>query len=186
MFVIRNDSGSDRLTLIERYINKLKKKLAPMDGYYGASAWQSTEREDETLVLVEFRQDRRGNQALRKFSKDKLAIEEADLSQDPVDVTVFDLEEQAGTRPSDAAGGSYLSISRRIASPGFGEELELELKDIFGSLATIPGYLGHIFGSHCSLPDRILGLVLWKSEEAFRQSLPESTPYQLRLYRKVL
>jgi hypothetical protein len=186
MFLVKSDTLSERLALVTDYIAKVKRKLGRYDGYYGASAWESVESSEEMMILVEFRQDVRGDHTLETFSRDKLAVEEISLSPSPADVTVFELDSFSGTRPSDAKSGTFLSVSRRVASPGLGEELERELDWIFGSLALIPGYLGHLYGSHVSVADQVLGLVLWESEESFRQSLPRSTPYRLSLYRKVL
>ena len=73
-----------------------------------------------------------------------------------------------------------------MSSPGLGSELEREIEGIFDSLAVIPGFLGYSYGSHVSVPDQILGLVLWETEASFRTSLPKSAPYKLRLFRKVL
>jgi hypothetical protein len=186
MFLVKSGSPSERLALVTEYISKLKRKLGRFDGYYGASAWESVESGDEIMILVEFRQDDCGDNTLQRFSRDKLAFEEANLAASPADVTVFEVQSSSGLRPSDASSGQYLSVSRRIASPGLGEELERELDWIFGSLAVIPGYLGHLYGSHVSVSDKVLGLVLWESEESFRKSLPKSAPYRLHLYRKVL
>lgn len=186
MFLLRNESSEERLTLITEYIQRLKRKLGRLGGYYGASAWQSTSQEQEVMILIEFREDREGDEAMSRFTKDKLALDETRLSDEPADLTVFDLDSSAGVRPADAPTGSYLSISRRIAPPGFGTDLELELDGIFGYLAVIPGYLGHVYGSHATISDQVLGLVLWKSEESFRLSLPKSTPYELKLFRKIL
>src|SRR5207253_5675869 len=174
------------LALITEYIARLKRKLGRMDGYYGASAWQSCSREDEIMILIEFREDCVGDEAMRRFSKDKLAMDEAKLSDEPTEVTVFDLDSSAGLRPGDAPNGAYLSLSKRIAPPGFGEELESELDSIFGYLAVIPGYLGHAYGSHCTLPDQVPGLALSKSEESFLSAITKSTPYELRLSKKSL
>ncbi len=186
MLVVRNDSRSERLALISEYIGRLKKKLGRIDGYYGSSAWQSCLRDDEIMILVEFREDRRGDEALRRFSKDKLAIDEAKLSAEPADITVFDLQSRSGVRPGDAPLGSFLSLSRRTSAPGFGDDLQRELEAIFDSLTIIPGYLGHVQGSHPTLRDRVLGLALWASEESFRSSLPVSAPFELKLFRKIL
>ncbi|HVT12487.1 MAG TPA: hypothetical protein VHE55_09485 [Fimbriimonadaceae bacterium] len=186
MLVVRNDSPSERLALISEYIGKLKKKLGRLDGYYGSSAWQSCLRDDEVMILVEFREDRRGDEALRRFSKDKLAIDEAKLSAEPADIVVFDLQSRNGVRPSDAPLGSFLSLSRRVAAPGFGDDLQRELENTFGSLTVIPGYLGHVQGSHPTLPDRVLGIAVWSSEESFRSSLPANLPFELKLFRKIL
>lgn len=186
MLVVRNDSASERLALITEYIGRLKKKLGRVEGYYGSSAWQSCLRDDEVMILIEFREDKVGDEALRRFSKDKLAIDEARLSHEPADITVFDLNSRAGVRPGIAPVGSFLSLSRRTAAPGFGDELQRELETTFGSLTVIPGYLGHIQGSHPTLRDRVLGIALWSSEDSFRASLPVSAPFELKLFRKIL
>lgn len=186
MLVLRNDSPSQRMSQITGYINRLRRRLGKTDGYYGASAWQSCSREDEMMILIEFREDCIGDQAMDRFSKDKLAVDETKLSDDPADLTVFDLDANAGVRPSNAPNGTFLSISRRVASPGFGPDLEAELESTFGYLAMFEGYLGHIYGTHSALPDQVLGLALWSSEESFRSSLPRREPFELRLFRKVL
>ena len=186
MFVVKNESQVYRTELMADYIHSVKAKLGSYDGYYGASAWESMESQDEIMILVEFRQDKCGDKILEEFSQDRLAIDELGLSRSPADVTVFDLESFAGTRPADAQCGTLLSLSRRVSSPGLGEELERELDGIFGSLTLIPGYLGHVYGSHVAVSDQVLGMVLWETEESFRRSLPKNAPYRLHLYRKVL
>ena len=186
MLLLRNESPGGRLTLITEYIQRLKKKLGRLDGYYGASAWQSSAHEEEVMILIEFREDCFGDEAMNRFSKDKLALDEAKLSDEPAELTVFDLDSSSGLRPADAPCGTLLSLSRRIAPPGYGIDLELELDSIFGYLSVIPGYLGHVYGSHMTVPDQVLGIALWASEDSFRKSLPKSTPYELKLYRKIL
>lgn len=186
MLVVRNDSPVERLARIGSYIQRLRRRLGKLDGYCGTSAWQSCDLEDEVMIMIEFREDQRGEEALQRFSRDKLAVEEIKLSDAPADLTVFDLESSAGLRPSFAANGTYLSLSRRIASPGYGQELGLELDNIFGYLAIIPGYLGHLYGSHSTLRDRVSGLVLWSSQESYQRSLPDNPIYGIKLYRKIL
>jgi hypothetical protein len=186
MLVVRNDSPVEREALIGAYIRRLKRKLGRLDGYCGASAWQSCSRVDEVMLLIEFREDSLGDEALSRFSKDKLAIEETNLSDEPAEVVIFDLESRCGTCPADAPKGTYLSVSRRVAAPGYGDVLALELDRTFDYLAILPGYRGHMYGSHFALSDQVLGLVLWSSEESFKRSLPAGVHDGLKLYIKLL
>jgi heme-degrading monooxygenase HmoA len=61
-----------------------------------------------------------------------------------------------------------------------------ELERIFQELAVLPGYIGAEYGRNETLAEEVVGLAAWKSEDAFRASLPPGALYEIKLFRRVI
>jgi hypothetical protein len=81
--------------------------------------------------------------------------------------------------------GSLLSVSIRVAEPGFGDTLEAELGQIFQELSLIEGRRGSLTFRNESLNEEVVGLVFWLTTMAFETSLPNRIPYEVKLYRRI-
>jgi len=90
-----------------------------------------------------------------------------------------------GRSLKQAENGTYLSVSDRTSEPGYGPELREEVTDILAALEYIPGWLGHYVGGNLAIPEEVTGWVLWNSPEAFQQSVPRGSFYEIRLFHRI-
>jgi heme-degrading monooxygenase HmoA len=89
-----------------------------------------------------------------------------------------------GKRIEENPVGSLASVSFRIAEPGFGDQLEAEIKRIFEELSVIEGYRGTFTFRNEALDEEVVGIVFWLTTRAFEASLPHRNPYEVKLYRR--
>ncbi len=87
--------------------------------------------------------------------------------------------------PGQIQVGQFMSVSKRKADPGHSDDLRAELRDIFESIKYIDGYLGSAIGTNLAVEEEVVGIVFWKSREAFQESVPRGSFYEIRLYERV-
>jgi heme-degrading monooxygenase HmoA len=169
----------------ERYYHQLRGVLEKVDGFEGVSIWHRTIEPTQLLALYHYRDVESAERGLQALMDGTLFIEEV-AAEGPADVTRVTLTAEQGLSLQKVAPGQLLSISKRIADPGYAEDLAEEVSNIFAELALIPGYLGSAYGHNETLAEEVIGLVAWRDEASFQTSVPEGTLYELRLYKKVL
>lgn len=105
----------------------------------------------------------------------------------PADLHVMRVSSRHGKTNGATAPGQTMSLSMRRAEPGYGEDLEMELRDIFESIKYIDGYVGSILGPNRALEEEIVAMAFWQTRRAFELSLPASGSfYEIRLFERVL
>lgn len=167
------------------YITTMRRSLESVSGFLGLSAWQRVHDRMDVLIVYQYKDHDSAERGLIASTETRLLAEEQTTNYRPADVTRVLVTQHRGKAIHDVSPG-FLSISSRVSDPGYGDELHDEIERIFEELRYIPGHLGSVSGPNDSLTEEVVGIVLWDSENAFRASIPPSTPiYEVRLYHRV-
>lgn len=189
---------SETLLLIRAHINELdlsgledyylasRERLASVDGALGFSMWREVDSREGFLVIFEYRDVEAAESGLKALAGIRLLAESQTADYHPADVLRLRTEFRSGGRVSDSPKPGYLSLSVRVADPGFGNELFDEVTVIFQELAFIPGFAGSLVGCSDVLAEEVVGIVTWSSRAAFEASLPpHQRMYDVKLYERV-
>jgi heme-degrading monooxygenase HmoA len=169
----------------DTYFRQLIPALDAVDGFISLDFWEGVIHPERKLMLHHYRDFDSARIGLEVLTGQRLFIEAIGVSN-PADVTQLHVKGSHGQPITAIPKGKLLSVSRRIAGPGFGEELSIEIANIFDELAMIPGYLGSAYGHNETLAEEVVGLVAWESQAAFESSVPTGTLYELNLYRRAI
>lgn len=90
-----------------------------------------------------------------------------------------------GCGPGQTSLNHAMSMSARRAEPGYGDELQAEVHDVFENMTYMEGYLGSFYGPNASLSEELIGIAFWTNRMAFERSLPQRPPYELRLLERI-
>lgn len=170
----------------ERYYEQVRPLLADVDGFIGVGLWRGVEGHGKHLGIYRYRDFGSADAGLRTVSGQKSLTSSQSVLTSPADVHRCRTLCAIGQPLTDAPVGSYLSLSIRTSEPGYGSDLADEVERIFQELKLIGGCLGSYVGVNDKLEEEILGLVTWKSEHAFRSSVPMRPPYDVQLFRRVV
>ena len=168
------------------YYSAIDKALRSVDGYEGVGLWQSPTRTSEFIALYHYASLAAAEKGLEVVSEEGVLSESMPSEEIPADVRRVEIFKKSGRREPNAKVGDFLSISFRLADPGYGERLMEEIDRIIDEISYIPGFLGAEYGRNQSLEDEIIGIVSWDSREAFASSVPPGTLYEVNLYQRVV
>jgi heme-degrading monooxygenase HmoA len=175
----------DYLT-VDEYADRARERLATVDGFVGMGVWQRHDDPMAILIAYQYADLESAERGLVALTGIRLLAEQQSADYRPADVLRFQIRNHYGSRPHEVPKRAYLSMSSRVADPGYGAELEDEIDRIFQELQFLPGFLGSAYGPNDILPEEIVGLALWQSAEAFATSIPPSARnYEVRLYRRI-
>ncbi|MGV3618963.1 MAG: hypothetical protein ACO1SV_26855 [Fimbriimonas sp.] len=175
----------DYLT-IDEYAGSARERLATVEGFVGMSVWQRADDPMAIMIAYQYADLEAAERGLIALTDIRLLAEQQSADYRPADVQRVRVRQQDRSRMHEVPKGAYVSISSRIADPGYGEELDEEIDRIFDELRLLPGYLGSLHGPNDVLLEEIIGLALWQSVEAFRASIPPSARnYEVRLSRRI-
>lgn len=154
----------------------------------GFTAWQKHDHPNHYLFVVPHADLKAAEAYLKKSVANGIfPVELPGGHVATPDVQVVELTGRHGIKPSEAAIGSMLSLSIRIAEPGFQAELFSDLETVFRELEALDGFLGWAFGARANLDEEIIGIGIWSGFDDYRGSLPKSpTMSELSVYRRVL
>lgn len=172
--------------IAKRYSSNLSEKLRSVDGFIGFSLWRSVADPVQHLMIYRYRDERAADEGLKAIANDKFLTEAQTIPLSPPDVVRMKAAGYDGETLEASDHSCFLSLSVRVAEPGYGVELGEELKRIFAELRLLPGYVGSIYGPHDTLDEELIGIVIWRSEAAFRSSLPDTVVYEVKLYRRII
>lgn len=171
---------------VEDYYLSSKERLSTVDGAFGHSMWRGADDRADLMVVFEFKDMDAAERGLQALSGIRLLAESQAADYNPADLIHVQVTGRNGARISAAPKPAYLSMSVRVADPGFGNDLIEELGNIFQELSLIPGYAGSVQGFSDSLREEAVGIVTWATRDAFEASVPPSVrPYKVRLYERV-
>jgi heme-degrading monooxygenase HmoA len=170
----------------ERYYEQIVPILKAVDGFMGLGLWRGTSGDGSHLATYLYRDFDSADSGLRAISGQRSFTSAQNVLTAPADVVRCRRLQAKGQRITDAPLGSYMSMSMRSSEPGYGKELAEELERIFEELQVIPGFLGSYVGVNDALEEEIIGLISWRTEEAFRASVPARSPYEVHLFRRVI
>jgi len=171
---------------VVKYYENIDPKLRVVDGYEGVGLWQSPTKDNEFLALYHYSSLEAAEKGLEVVAEQRTATEAAPAQLMPPDVTRMELHRRLGRREPNAKVGDFLSISFRMADPGYGETLMEDLDRTFEEISLIPGFLGAEYGRNDTLRDEIIGIVSWKNARAFYDSVPPGRDHDLTLYQRVV
>jgi hypothetical protein len=161
-------------------------RLQELDGFQGTSFWLQTDDPSKMLQVYEYASLEAAEQGLVRIVEGDLPIKSSEMMSGPADVIRMRVTAWHGDACQRTPLGSYLSLSIRTGDPGMGKQLDEDLEMVFGEMQVINGYIGAVRGCNDVLEEEIIGIALWNTEDAFRQSLPKKTLYEVKLYSKVL
>ncbi len=172
------------LPTIADYYFEVGQRLANVEGCHGISVWRDPDNSESFLVIYEYADDDAAARGLTAIAEVRVKSESKLVEFNPADVIRVRTHRQTDKRVSESHRSSYLSMSVRIADPGYGPELLEEIGRIFDELHLIPGCLGSVYGPNAALEEEVVGIVTWDSEDAFISSLPPGSKYvrQIEFY----
>lgn len=102
------------------------------------------------------------------------------------DVQVFEVKWTHGRRLERALDHEFLSLSDRAmdtreVAADWVDKLKMNLREC----DSIPGFDGCLIATGYELSQRVLALALWRSEQAFLESLPGQPDYAIPFYQRV-
>lgn len=106
----------------------------------------------------------------------------------PQEIVELNPREEVGSLFSRMPPVAFLSVSERIAAPGFEKDLREETQLVLDSLEAIDGYLGGFVTHREMLESEVFGFAFWSSYEAFLLSLPspDHMIVTVKCYRRVV
>jgi hypothetical protein len=158
------------------------KASAPM------SIWQRPDIPEAHLTLLQYEDLKTAQKGFEVYTGLASAINSTGFQGEGApDALLMDVKSAVRTQPNDAPVGSLLSLSIRIAEPGYAAELLGDLDTVFQELDLIGGLLGWTYGTRVGMSEEVLGLGIWAKFSDFETSLPMAPKNSdLRVYRRLL
>lgn len=154
-------------------------------GWISSTIWKNVNEPNQYAVATHYTSEESAIEALKLLTDAGIIDDIINAMQVPPDLKRMRIEYCNGGTLGDTAIGHFMSLSFRRAEPGYGDDLESELATIFESLQYIEGFIGSAYGYNPQVEEEVLGMVLWRSERAFMESLPEKATYEVRLFERV-
>ncbi len=166
------------------YARSVGDALKDVEGFQGYGVWQSVQDPLARLILFSYDSPEASERGLAAIADRRSLIERQGKGAEPADVMGLTVVHAEGALSRGLSQAPALSISIRIAEPGYGEKLVDNYLQTFAELAAIPGFAGYLVAVNENLPEEAVGLAAWDDEAAFRASLPRQRVYQVRLYER--
>lgn len=166
------------------YARAVKEALAEVEGFQGVGLWQSAQDPLARMILFSYESPEAAQKGLVAISARRSLVERQGEAAEPADVLGLTVLHTEGAFVHGLSQAAALSISIRIAEPGYGAELVDTYIRTFAELAAIPGFAGMLVAVNQNLCEEVIGLAAWDDEKAFRASLPRQKVYQVRLYER--
>ncbi len=173
------------LKKLEEYYSHVQKSLKKVDGWLGTSLWKGVDDTKMFLVIQDFTDVPAADLGLHAVATKPLLAESQKVGRDPADVIRVHVEGTDVTSFGKTAKARFLSMSVRVAEPGFGAQLSDEIQRIFEELKLLKGYSCSSYGANDALNEEVIGLVGWETKAAFESSLPDKVLYQVELFERV-
>lgn len=171
---------------VEEYYLASRERLASVEGSEGISLWRNLSERGQLLVAFEYANVEAAERGLLALSDVPLLAESQKADYRPADVLRVIVKGKSGCRIEDSSKPGFLSMSVRISDPGYSEDLQQELDQIFEELSLIPGFCGSVYGYSDYLEEEVIGIVTWDTRKAFEMSIPPSKrPYEVKLYERI-
>lgn len=167
-----------------RHKNMMALKSA-VPGFKSLTIWQNTAEGTEHLILIGYENEASAEQGLQVSMDNGALVESLKNPNNVPEVHRGPVSNMAGKTMEESPVGSLISVSIRVAEPGFGDSLESELGQIFEELSVIEGCRGSLTFRNEALDEEVVGLVFWLTTMAFETSLPNRIPYEVKLYRRI-
>jgi heme-degrading monooxygenase HmoA len=166
------------------YAKAVQEALEGVDGFQGFGVWQNVQDPLARLVLFSYASPEAAQRGLVAISARRSLVERQGKGAEPAHVLGLKVIHSEGALAHGLCQAPALSISIRIAEPGYGADLIDVYFRTFAELAAIPGFAGMLVAVNENLPEEVVGLAAWDDEKAFRASLPHQKVYQVKLYER--
>lgn len=166
------------------YARAVKNALEGLDGFQGFGVWQNVQDPLARMILFSYESEEAARRGLVAISARRSLVERQGRGAEPSDVMGLSVIHSEGALARGLSQAPALSISIRIAEPGYGADLVDVYLRTFAELGAIPGFAGYLVAENQNLPEEIVGLAAWDDEAAFRASLPRQRVYQVKLYER--
>lgn len=166
------------------YARAVQDALKGVEGFQGFGVWQNVQDPLSRLVLFSYTSAEAAQRGLVAISARRSLVERQGKNAEPAHVLALRVIHAEGALAHGLSQAPALSISIRIAEPGYGNDLVDVYLRTFAELAAIPGFAGMLVAVNDNLPEEVVGLAAWDDEKAFRASLPHQKVYQVKLYER--
>ncbi len=160
------------LSVMADYYFEVSRRLAEIDGFLGLSVWRDPKDNHSFLVAYDYSNLDAVEKGLVAVTEVRAQVESEITTLTPADVLRVRIVNRSHQILHEAPSTAYLSMSLRIADPGYSPELVEDLEQTFGELQLLNGYVGSTIGINDALEEEVVGLVTWSSLAAFETSLP--------------
>jgi len=160
------------LSIIADYYFAVNERLSTVEGSYGLSVWRDPQDSESFLVVYEYADVEAAERGLVAVTEVRSLAETQFADFRPANVLRVRTHERSGRRVSKTANTACLSMSVRVADPGYGPELVDQLGRILDELQYIPGFVGYVYGQNDILDEEVIGIVTWSNALSFQSSLP--------------
>ena len=155
------------------------------EGWVSSTIWRNVNDATQYGVATHYQSEDSALAALLILTEAGIVDQLINAMQIPPDLKRMRIDHRNGGMLDATSIGHFMSLSFRRAEPGFSDDLEAELATIFESLQYIEGYIGSAYGYNPQVEEEVLGMVLWRSQRAFEESLPEKATYEVRLFERI-
>jgi len=171
------------LPIVADYYFEVSERLGKVKGSHGVSVWRDPKDLESFIVIYEYADVAAAERGLVAISEIRILAETQAADFRPADVIRLRVHHRSSKRVSDAPRTACLSMSLRVADPGYGPELLDDTGQVFEEMQYIPGYVGSVYGVNDTLEEEVIGLVTWANQEAFQSSIPPAKrKRQLQFY----
>ncbi|RYG30182.1 hypothetical protein EON81_25380 [bacterium] len=184
LIVARMSVHPDDREASDRYYTGLRPHLEKVEGFRGVAVYGHVRFPEEHLALYGYTDTQAADRGLEALADYRFHSETVSKASVP-NVIRLEVLGRVGQNILAAPKDSFLSMSLRVANPGYSDELAQDLDRIFNEISMIDGFLGAEYGCNDTLPDELVGLAAWRGAESFQASVPEGTIYDVRLYRRL-
>jgi len=160
------------LPVVADYYFEVDKRHSQSEGSYGLSVWRDTKDPESFLVAYEYADLAAADRGLVAISEVRYLAETELIDFKPAHVLRVRVHGRDGKRLSQTPQSASLSMSVRVADPGYGPELLEELGRVFDELQLITGHLGSVYGTNDGLDEEVIGIATWIGPDALKKSLP--------------
>ena len=158
IIMVRVRLHPDDVDAAATYMRSVKEALADVEGFQGAGLWQSVQDPLSRMILFSYESPDAARKGLIAISARRSLVERQGEAAEPADVLALTVAHTEGAFVHGLSQASALSISIRIADPGFGAELIDTYIRTFAELAAIPGFAGMLVGVNQNLCEEVVGL----------------------------
>lgn len=183
--LVRMDLSASNLKEVLSLFEEVRQGLNSDGKQVGESEWRDPVAPMRTMIVLDFDEPPTPEQMERHLLDSMFATRLLNHMAAPPDIRHVTVVAHGGCNPQDQKAGEALSISTRIADPGYGQELMEDVEQVFANLQLMEGFTGFAYGTDLNIPEEVLGVALWKDDRAFQRSMPNHEMYDVQLYRRI-
>ena len=172
--------------LLFKYQRLWSEPLAENEDFLSVTVWRSRSDLTRYVALNHYATPEAALRIEAEATESGLLVDLMGSWEEPPDLRFIRIEARGGLRPDQIEIKHLASFSTRVADTGLGDELSSELSYIFEELKLMDGFLGFMQGRLESVPEEVIGVVFWKTPEAFQRSLPSKARYKVNLFERVI